>query len=276
MPLSDADQTCLDFRLSTSPTTEVFAYDTPTGRVHNFNLRAPHNELSIRAESLVVTHRTNPFANLQLVADDSDFYARDVIRQRYFEYLIATKRVPLEPETDRIASIARKQAGVGAASFLIALNRLLHRALKYAPGSTNVNSTLQQVLENRQGVCQDFAHLMLSICRRQGIPARYISGYLYTGEPSDDPQTQAHRLQGGTVDEESRGLISGDAMHAWVECLLPDGNWRGFDPTNNMVTNDYYVKVHYGRDYGDVPPLRGVYRGPFAHTLEVNVHVRKE
>jgi transglutaminase-like putative cysteine protease len=281
MPLSDADQTCLDFRLSTRPPTEIFAYDLPTGRVHNFNLRPPHNELIIRAESLVVTHRNNPFAGLRLLDDDAEFYRRDGVRQRYSEYLAPTKRVPLEPETDRIAAVARKQAGVGTASFLIALNRLLHRVFTYAPGSTDVNTTLQQVLENKQGVCQDFAHLMLSICRRQGIPARYISGYLYTGEtPSDStPQGESsleHRLQGGHSGEESGHLVSGNAMHAWVECLLPDEQWRGFDPTNNIVTNDYYIKVHYGRDYGDVPPIRGVYRGPFAHTLDVNVQVRKD
>ncbi len=275
MPLSDADQTCLDFRLATTPPTEVFAYDTPSGRVHHFNLRQRHSELTIRAESLIVTHRSNPFAMLQLVDDDSDFYRREGVQQRYYEYLAPTRRVPLEPETDRIALIARKQAGVGAASFLIALNRLLHRVFTYTPGATDVNTTLQQVLENKQGVCQDFAHLMLSICRRQGIPSRYISGYLYTGEQEGGALPE-HRLQGGHAGEENSHLISGNAMHAWIECLLPDGQWRGFDPTNNIVTNDYYIKVHYGRDYGDVPPVRGVYRGPFAHTLEVNVQVRKE
>jgi transglutaminase-like putative cysteine protease len=285
MPLSDPDQTCLDFRISTTPPAELFAYDTPNGRVHQFNVRAPHNELTIRAEALVVTHRSNPFANMRLVDDDAEFYRREGVQQRYYEYLAPTKRVPLEPETDRIAAVARKQAGVGTASFLIALNRLLHRVFIYTPGSTNVNTTLQQVLENKQGVCQDFAHLMLSICRRQGIPARYISGYLYTGEDREDKDREnkeegetpsEHRLQGGHSGGENDHLVSGNAMHAWVECLLPDGQWRGFDPTNNIVTNDYYIKVHYGRDYGDVPPIRGVYRGPFAHTLDVNVLVSKE
>ena len=113
-----------------------------------------------------------------------------------------------------------------------------------------------------------FTDLMLAICRRQGIPARYVSGYLYTGDddphhPSEDP-------------EAPHGLISGNAMHAWVECLLPDNRWHGFDPTNNLLTNDYYIKVHTGRDYGDVPPVRGIYRGPFAHSLEVSVRVNSD
>ncbi len=287
MPLSDGDQTCLDFRLSTTPPAHLSAYDLPTGRVHYFDVRPPHSELVIQAESLVVTFKHDPFESLQLIADDSAFYAREGVRQRYAEYLLPTERVPLHPETDRIAAVARRQAGIGTASFLISLARLLHRVFTYAPGSTNVNTTLLQVLEHKQGVCQDFAHLMLAVCRRQGIPARYVSGYLYTGETTtqtsleSDAALSAHATEGRTT-ETSRPLeavkpwVSGDAMHAWVECLLPDERWHGFDPTNNLLTNDSYIKVHYGRDYGDVPPVRGVYRGPFAHTLHVSVRVLQD
>ncbi len=286
MPLSDDDQTCLDFRLTTTPPARVFAYDLPTGRVHHFTVRAPHHALAIAAESLVVTHRSNPFAGLQLVSDDSAFYERPETRQRYYEYLTPTDRVPLHPETDRIANVARKQGGVGTASFLIALNRLLHRVFTYAPGATNVNTSILQVLEHKQGVCQDFAHLMLAICRRQGIPARYISGYLYTGErkahrEGEDagPETDAsERERAASEDADASGraantLVGGGAMHAWIECLMPDGHWHGFDPTNNLLANHFYVKVHYGRDYGDALPIRGVYRGPFAHTMTVSVRV---
>jgi transglutaminase-like putative cysteine protease len=288
MPLSDNDQTCLDFRLSTTPAATVFAYDLPTGRVHHFNVRAPHNELVIAAASLVVTHRHDPFAALQLTNDDSEFYTREGVRQRYSEYLAPTERVPLHPETDRIARVARKHAGVGTASFLIALTRALHRAFTYAPGATHVNTSLQQVMERKQGVCQDFAHLMLAVCRRQGIPSRYVSGYLYADEQGAGSAPEKNLAVVGVPDhtpdgrrseepERSRpasgGMVGGDAMHAWVECLLPDGQWRGFDPTNNLLANDAYVKVHFGRDYGDVPPVRGVYHGPFAHTLDVSVRV---
>lgn len=280
MPLSDSDQTCLDFRLTTTPPSRPSAYDLPSGRVHSFNIRQPHSELAIVAEALVVTHRHNPFASLQLIRDDSEFYTRDSVKQGYSEYLLPTRRVPLDPETDRIATVARKQAGVGTASFLIALTRLLHRVFTYSPGATDVNTSIRQVLENKQGVCQDFAHLMLSVCRRQGIPARYISGYLYTGdrpeEDTEDPEGENIREEDDDLDGKHHPAISfvgGGATHAWVECLMPDGQWRGFDPTNNMVTNDYYIKIHYGRDYGDVPPVRGVYRGPATHQLNVSVRV---
>lgn len=269
MPLSDEDQTCLDFRLSVTPQARIFAYDLPSGRVHYFNHRAPHNELSVTAESLVVTHRNDPFYFLQLTTDDRDFYTLEGIRQRYAEYLVPTFRVPLVEDTDRIAAIARRQAGGSTASFLISLTRALYRVITYAPGTTHVNTSLAQVLENQQGVCQDFAHLMLAVCRRQGIPARYISGYLYTGQRSEESESHLTTEMPGN-------LVSGDAMHAWVECLLPDEQWCGFDPTNNLLTNDHYIKVHHGRDYGDVIPIRGVYHGPYSHSLDVSVRVNRE
>ncbi len=285
MPLSDGDQTCLDFHLKTSPSAHTFFYDVPTGRVHHFNLRSPHRELCIHAESLVVTHRNDPFASLQLLSDDGEYYRSDDIRQRYYEYLTPTERLPLHEDVGRIAAVARRQAGPGTASFLISLTKMLYRVFTYEPGATNVNTPLSQFLEHKRGVCQDFAHLMLVICRREGIPARYISGYLFTGqrqpeavspaatfvhsehEGYDQEQTEIH----GSLPES--GLVSGDAMHAWVECLLPDGQWHGFDPTNNLLTNDAYVKVHFGRDYGDVLPVRGLYRGQGIHNLDVMVTV---
>lgn len=269
MPLSDEDQTCLDFRLTSSPAARVFAYDLPSGRIHHFNIRTSHTEMAIVAESLVVTRRQDPFAGLQLNTDDRDFYQRDGVRQRYAEFLAATARVPLVEDTDRIAAVARRDSGGSTASFLIRLTRALYRVLTYTPGATHVNSSLDTILEHKQGVCQDFAHLMLAICRRQSIPARYVSGYLFTGEKASNSEEHLTTQVPGS-------LVSGDAMHAWVECLLPDGQWRGFDPTNNLLTNDHYIKVHYGRDYGDVPPVNGVYHGPFSHTLDVSVRVVRE
>jgi transglutaminase-like putative cysteine protease len=287
MPLTDDDQTCLDFRLFVEPHARIFAYDLPSGRVHHFAVRAPHHALTIHAESLVVTHRHNPFELLQLHADDFAFYHQEAIRQRYIEYLLPTERVPLPEETERIAAIARRQSGSSAGSFLVALNRLLHKVFDYRPGSTHVNTTIQHVLEQQEGVCQDFAHLMLAVCRREGIPARYVSGYLYTGidTPEDIEEeiwedTEERRwLEGRDAPRphtRPRPLVNGDAMHAWVECLMPDETWRGFDPTNNIVTNAHYVKVHYGRDYGDVPPVRGIFRGPHEHGLHVAVRVTND
>ncbi|HLH81146.1 MAG TPA: transglutaminase family protein [Chthonomonas sp.] len=263
MPVSDNNQTCRTFELDIEPKARIFSYELPSGTVHHFNIRAPHNALTIRAYSEVTTHIQDPFVGLQMHEDDSEFYAREGVRQRFYDYLSPTPLVPLTPETDRIAQLARRQAGGPAtATFLIALIRLLHRVLEYAPGSTRVDTPIQQVLQQKRGVCQDFAHLMLAICRRQRIPSRYVSGYIYTGSGTKESGWS-----------EEKHLIGGDAMHAWVECLLPDGAWHGFDPTNNLVVNGHYIKVHHGRDYYDVSPIRGVYHGPADHQMETSVRV---
>ncbi|HLI48735.1 MAG TPA: transglutaminase family protein [Chthonomonas sp.] len=263
MPVSDNNQTCRTFELDIEPKARVFSYELPSGTVHHFSIRAPHNALTIQAYSQVTTHIQDPFAGLQIHEDDSAFYAREGVRQRFYDYLSPTRLVPLTAETDRIAQLARRQAGGPAtATFLIALIRLLHRVLEYAPGSTRIDTPIQQVLQQKRGVCQDFTHLMLAICRRQRIPSRYVSGYVYTGSGTKESGWS-----------EEKHLIGGDAMHAWVECLLPDGAWHGFDPTNNLVVNGHYIKVHHGRDYNDVSPIRGVYHGPADHQMETSVRV---
>ena len=151
----------------------------------------------------------------------------------------------------------------------------IHSDFAYTPGVTTVDTPLQDVVAGRAGVCQDFTHLMLAVCRRQGIPSRYVSGYLFTGEQAASDQTQ--RLSQGSVAGRARsGLAGGDATHAWVECLLPNERWYGFDPTNNLLANDSYITVHHGRDYDDVTPLRGVYKGASEAVLEVSVRVIEE
>ncbi len=284
MPVTDESQVCLDFRLDVRPYARMFAYDLPCGRVHHFNLREPHAALAIRAESLVVTHERDAFASLQLVEDDFGFYKRDYVRRKNWEYLAPTARVPLDPETDRIAAVATRQAGPSTASFLVALTRLLHRVMDYAPGTTHVNTPLREVLENQRGVCQDFSHLMLAVCRRREIPCRYVSGYIYTRNAEDAEGTSGNMLdqnasQWHDVNDEivqTSTLIGGDAMHAWVECLMPDGTWHGFDPTNNLVVDSHYVKVHSGRDYSDVTPVKGLFHGSANQTMETAVAVVKE
>ena len=151
----------------------------------------------------------------------------------------------------------------------------IHAHFEYTPGATTVDTPLPDMVAARAGVCQDFTHLMLAVCRRQGIPSRYVSGYLFTGEQAASDQTQ--RLsQEAAGSRERSGLAGGDATHAWVECLLPNGRWYGFDPTNNLLANDSYITVHHGRDYDDVTPLRGVYKGATETTLEVSVRVIEE
>ena len=137
---------------------------------------------------------------------------------------------------------------------LLRLSGTLFRKFQYVPGATSVLSPIEYILETGQGVCQDYAHVMIAIARTWHIPARYVSGYLY--------------LNGS---EESRQLAS----HAWVECLLPNLGWIGFDPTNNCTADQRYVRVAIGRDYQDVPPVRGVLMGGGESRLDVSIRVRK-
>ena len=259
MPISDLWQACRHFELRVEPETRLFAYALPDGHVHHFSHRLPHNSLKITAESEVESIKNNPFASLDFIGDDAAFYHQASLYNDFCEYLDPTERVPndhyIQIECEQIAASAKIEAlSCSTASFLIALTKLLKREFRYEPGSTHVHTKIEEIFIYRRGVCQDFAQVMLAVCRNQRIPARYVSGYLYTGH---------------------NGLVSNDATHAWVECLLPDGRWHGFDPTNDMVVNDAYIRIHTGRDYSDVAPVRGTYKGPPATKLDVMVTVEQ-
>jgi transglutaminase-like putative cysteine protease len=122
---------------------------------------------------------------------------------------------------------------------------------------TEADSPIDLALEQGRGVCQDFAHIMIAICRGWGLPARYVSGYLFTDRAHDNDRSDP------------------DATHAWVEVFLPSLRWVGLDPTNNLMAGERHVAVAIGRDYADVPPSRGVYKGEAESELAVGVSVRR-
>lgn len=253
MPLTDACQTCHSFRLRVAPHARVHHYREPAGTVHHFTLREPHSTLEVEGTAVVETHLSDPLHGVNLVTPDLDHYSQESVRQAYAEYLAPSPYVGIHPEAAEIAEVTRRRSNGSVADFAIVLNRMLHELLEYDPDVTHVHSTVEEVLRLRAGVCQDFAHAMIAICRAIGIPARYVSGYLYY-----------------RISEPVRGA---QATHAWVEVPLPDGRWFAMDPTNNLLANDHYIRVHTGRDYRDVAPTRGVYVGLPAETLEVSVTV---
>ncbi len=134
----------------------------------------------------------------------------------------------------------------------------IFKTFTYMPGVTDVRTPLIDVLRKRQGVCQDFAHLMFVLIRCAGLPARYVSGYLET-----------ESVRGAS------GLDGATASHAWYEVYLPSGHWVGIDPTNDMLVGERHVQIGVGRDYGDVPPLRGVFKGAERQQLSVMVTVSR-
>jgi transglutaminase-like putative cysteine protease len=144
-------------------------------------------------------------------------------------------------------------AGAGGPEALGELTREINRRFVYQPNVTNVSSTVADLVELGKGVCQDFAHIWIAACRAAGIPARYVSGYLYTGD---------HRQP--------------QASHAWAEAWLPEAGWLAYDPTNPAGgVGEGYVRVAIGRDYRDVPPTRGIFRGSASETLSVDVRVER-
>jgi len=287
MPINDERQTCTDFSLTVTPLANISYYNLPTGRVHHFNIRPAHAQLTVTAASKVITPPIDSVAELPFGSAGISSYDSDIVREDYAEYLMPTERVPRGLPFDDLIQIASSAVDApDAPSFILSLNRVLHRVFTYRKGATDVDTPLATVLETREGVCQDFAHLMIAICRHLGIPARYVSGYLFTR----GPERQGVDTLGGAGEkaleklgiaqpadwQAPNGLVDGGAMHAWVECLLPDGRWHGFDPTNCLVVNDAYVRVHYGRDYADVPPTRGIYAGTATQALEVSVTITED
>ncbi len=120
--------------------------------------------------------------------------------------------------------------------FLLELNSYIYKLLTYTPASTDINTRIEQILEYRKGVCQDYAHLFISVCRKNKIPARYVSGYLNQGAD----------------------FIGASQLHAWVEVLVPGLGWIGFDSTNNLLADHHYLKIAHGADYRDCSPIIGV------------------
>ena len=253
-PTTDSLQSCVDFRLEVRPYANVRSYQSAGGTVHFFNLREPHTELEIVAAGRVET--TDP-PSMDDAGKGWDYYATEDVRQDFAEFLAPTPLVPFLPEAEEMAAAVMQDRDEGPATFLHRFTQYLHAALQYVPGATHVQTPLDEFIRSRSGVCQDFAHLMLAACRSSGLPSRYVSGYLYTG---DDPHAPA----------------GPGATHAWVECLLPDGDggaWRAYDPTNPDKPADHYVAIHRGRDYADVVPVKGVYRGAPSQSLCVEVWV---
>jgi transglutaminase-like putative cysteine protease len=252
MPLTDDSQVCHAFKLTVVPPATVFSYANIGGTVHYFNVREYHEVLTIEGRATVETLRSNPFEALDMLDNDWSFYSSDATLQGYAEFLADSPYAKQTGESRDIGHRARKSS-TSIVNFLLTLNSTINDLLAYDQDVTNIHSTVEEVLSGRAGVCQDFAHVAITCCRTQGIPTRYVSGYLYGGD----------------------GIRGEQATHAWLECLLPSGQWLSLDPTNDIVANDHHIRVHLGRDYGDVSPTRGVYVGPPLSKLEVSVSVKE-
>lgn len=260
-PIHDETQSCLSFRLITRPASRGTSYRDSFGNwVHQFNILPEHHFLKIEAESVVLAHEAPlpPEGGLRL-AEIAD--RREELTEELFEFLAPTRYVPQVPQLDELIATAESACDGTASGFIQAASALVHEKFKYVKGATHVNSSITDSLAAGAGVCQDFAHLLLGVTRKRGLPARYVSGYLVPeGAASPDAKLQE--------------VIGGSASHAWAEVYLPDAGWIGLDPTLGKPLGLRHVRVAYGRDYGDVAPVRGVYKGHAGQRLSVDVSVR--
>ncbi len=256
-PRSDSNQHCLSFSLSVSPRCRVFSYRDQYGNnVQHFDIPGEHDQLVIIAESLVEQHNQDTEITLpSFLAPDAWSALDQLIREGdYGEMLLPSTFVQLTPalkEMARQLNVVRRDDPL---MVVRELNRRVYEYFEYVPRSTRVDSPIDEAIASRQGVCQDFAHTMIALLRSIGIPARYVSGYLYRSREDHDRSTP-------------------DASHAWVEVLLPQLNWVGFDPTNDLIASSRHIRTAVGRDYADVPPTHGVFRGKTASELYVAVQV---
>jgi transglutaminase-like putative cysteine protease len=257
-PRSEGNQRCFVFQLSVNPRARIFGYTDAYGNlVHHFDLPARHGQLTIISDALVNIEEAPAYPEtmgyegwqeLEQLIEKNDYW--DMIMPSRF----ARSSPDLEDLAREIGASERKDRSPLA--FLHDICSGINRNFKYVKKITSVNSPIEDALKSRQGVCQDFAHIMIALVRNASIPCRYVSGYLYQNQ---DSSTEHPSADGAT--------------HAWVEALVPGIGWVGFDPTMNRLAQGQHIRTAIGRDYADVPPTMGVMKGKAETQLQVRVRV---
>lgn len=249
-PRADSRQNVILNRVETVPATRSYRYTDYWGTaVTAFDLHAPHTELEVTGSSVV---ETEPFSEPTEELTWEELQAGPVV-DRFDEMLSPTAYVPRDR---KLATVARQLSrGEPPAKAVVRAAEWVHKEMDYIAGTTSVHTSALQAFAERRGVCQDYAHLTLVLLRSMGIPSRYVSGYLHPKPSAGIGETVAGQ------------------SHAWIEAWT--GQWWGYDPTNNLAVNEQHVSVGVGRDYADVPPLKGVFSGGGSTDLEVVVEVTR-
>jgi transglutaminase-like putative cysteine protease len=257
-PRQSDRQRLTDFALELEPAAQLFSYADFFGNaVYHFDVPQPHTALTIDSTARVET-RPAPDTPDFLEPGEWERLATARTEGVFFDFLRPHGfAVPTAALSGFMAAHDLVEpAGADPLTAVRALSRELYEALEYEAGVTRADSPIDEALVAGRGVCQDFAHIMIAICRAWGVPARYVSGYLFT-------------------DREAGDRSDPDSTHAWVEVFLPSLGWLGIDPTNNVLACERHVIVATGRDYADIPPTRGVYKGGAESELTVAVAVRE-
>lgn len=257
-PLDDDRQRVLAYRLDTTPAARVLHYTDAWGTgVDSFGVRNAHDHLVVTVTASVETSGPDAFppsAPLAGVGDPAFVGA-------HWEFLQPTRHTSASPEVVALArACAEGSDDVG--DLVSCLAGWVGSELSYQPGATAIGVTTTEILDRRAGVCQDFSHLLIAMCRSVGLPARYVSGYFFAA--SDDAPA---------LDEELHTVIV--QTHAWVEVAVPGAGWFALDPTNLQPVGERHIVIGRGREYDDVPPFRGVYTGEAEAEVTATVNIRR-
>jgi len=252
-PADTETQRCLAFALRISPAAEAHEYrDFHGNTVHYFDVPDPHPLLSVTTVSRIETVPLADRATVPVVSA-ADLTASPE-HEMLAEFHTSSPYVPLEVDLWREAQDAVAGGRTDVWSDVQRLGEHVHRTFTYRANTTGVHTLATDALRLRTGVCQDFAHVHLGLCRSLGIPARYVSGYFFNA---------------------SRRPRENEASHAWIEAWLPGAGWIAYDPTHARPADDRYIRVAVGRDYTDIRPVSGTYRGAPTRSLRVDVCVRQ-
>lgn len=257
-PVSDQRQQLVAYRVTTSPSARVLSFTDYWGtRVDHFGLREPHIVLEVVAEAAVDTAPRPP---LSVMPDITSIHEGE-FRDLHGEYLEPSNHTDWGTRIVREATRLVELNGPDLIQVVLALNGRVGAALRYESGSTHIGISVEEVLAQGAGVCQDYAHVAVALCRAAGIPARYVSGYLFTSNDATGRDVEGELVRVQT--------------HAWFEAAIPGFGWLPLDPTNRLQVGHRHVKIGHGRDYDDVPPLRGSYAGSAKPSVEASVEIRR-
>ncbi len=256
-PVSDERQQLLSYRVIVEPSARMLSFTDYWGtRVDHFGVTDTHTALEVTAEASVETQDPPPVST----GPPLETLKESEFRDEHEEFL---KRSHHTDWNDDLAQAARSLAeanGQDVAGVAMEIHQFVGDKLSYEPGATDIGEPIANIAAKGVGVCQDYAHLAVALCRSIGIPARYVSGYLFSSN-------------------DRTGSIDGDLVrvqtHAWFEAAIPGLGWLPLDPTNGLPVGRQHVKIGHGRDYDDVPPLRGVYSGPGTPTVDASVEIRR-
>jgi len=260
-PRQTPSQQVLDWQLSILPEPQYLQNrsDYFGNSVHVFMIQHPHNELSMSATSIVRTFSPElPTPEATMAWEEVAqrlAVRRQPVELEAAQFVFASPLITVNPTASAYAEPSFAPGTPVLAGTIDLVGRIFSE-FAYDKTASTVDTTVEQVLAKRKGVCQDFAHLAISCLRGLGLAARYVSGYMETIPPPGKSK-----------------IVGADASHAWISVFVPDFGWVDLDPTNNLVNGETYITVAWGRDYGDVAPVKGVVMGGGVHQLSVMVDV---